>query len=213
MSKLRETKFSIPLALLAMIAFAAPSQGATTVDLSNPAFAAVSGLTSIPIGHAKFCQTRPKECTINTNIEDVVPLTQSLWQELLEVNASLNASIVPVTDKDLYGVAEFWTYPQGFGDCEDYALAKRAELIKRGWNPSTLLITVLVSPKIGGHAVLMVRTDRGDLILDNLEGLIKVWNQVWNQTPYKYIKRQSQSNAGQWVDIVDPRPQALIASL
>ncbi len=209
MPKFKDIKFSIVLALLATAGFVAPSQAATTVDLSNPAFAAVSGLTSIPIGHAKFCQTRPQECTINTNIEDVVPLTQGRWQELLEVNTSLNASIVPVTDKDLYGVAEFWTYPQGFGDCEDYALAKRAELIKRGWNPSVLLITVLVSPKIGGHAVLMVRTDRGDLILDNLEGLIK----VWNQTPYKYVKRQSQSNAGQWVGIVDPRPQALIASL
>ncbi len=209
MSKLRELKFSIGLALLVTLGFVAPSQASTTLDLSNPAFAAVSGLTSIPIGHAKFCQTRPQECTINTNIQDAVKLTPSRWRELLEVNTSLNAAIVPVSDKDLYGVAEFWTYPQGFGDCEDYALAKRQELIKRGWNPSTLLITVLVSPKIGGHAVLMVRTDRGDLILDNLEGLIK----VWNQTPYKYIKRQSQSNAGQWVDIVDPRPAALIASL
>ncbi|VAW22402.1 hypothetical protein MNBD_ALPHA12-168 [hydrothermal vent metagenome] len=209
MSKFTQFKFSAALALVALTSLAAPAAASTTLDLSNPAFAAVSGLTSIPIGHAKFCQTRPTECTVNTNIQDAVKLTQNRWQELLEVNTRLNAAIVPVTDKELYGVEEFWTYPQGFGDCEDYALAKRQELIKRGWNPSTLLITVLVSPKIGGHAVLMVRTDRGDLILDNLQGLIK----VWNQTPYKYIKRQSQSNAGQWVDIVDPRPAALIASL
>jgi len=206
MSNFKHVKFSVGLALAALIV---PAQASSSVDFSNPAFAAVSGRTSIPIGHARFCQTRPQECTFNTNVQEAVHLTKSRWRELLEVNTSFNASIVPVTDQELYGVAEFWTYPQGYGDCEEYALAKRRELIKRGWNPSTLLITVLISQKIGGHAVLMVRTDRGDLILDNLEGLIK----VWNQTPYQFIKRQSQSNAGQWVSIVDPRPQALIASL
>jgi len=209
MSNFKHAGISLALALLALGAFIAPAGAFTSVDLSNPAFAAVSGRTSIPIGHAKFCETRPKECTINTNVKEFVHLTKSRWRELLEVNASFNASIVPVTDQKLYGVAEFWTYPQGFGDCEEYVLAKRRELIRRGWNPSVLLITVLISPRIGGHAVLMVRTDRGDLILDNLQGLIK----VWNKTPYEYIKRQSQFNAGQWVSIVDPRPRALIASL
>ncbi len=209
MSKLKQTIISFAVGLLAVAAFAAPVQGSSSVDLSHPAFAAVSGLTSIPIGHAEFCQTRPEECTINTNVQDVTHLTENLWRELLEVNASYNASIVPVTDLELYGTAEFWTYPQGFGDCEEYVLAKRRELIERGWNPSTLLITVLIDPKAGGHAVLMARTDRGDFILDNQEGLIK----LWNQTPYQFIKRQSQFNAGQWVSIVETRPMELIASL
>jgi predicted transglutaminase-like cysteine proteinase len=52
-----------------------------------------------------------------------------------------------------------------------------------------------------GHAVLMVRTDRGDLILDNQVGAVK----LWNETNYQFIKRQSQHNAGEWVLIDDSR--------
>jgi predicted transglutaminase-like cysteine proteinase len=209
MQKTKKLRFILGLALLALATSITPSQATGNVDLTNPAFAAASGRTSIPIGHAEFCQTRPEECTYNSNVIDYTVLTEGLWRELLEVNASYNASIVPVTDKEFYGVEEFWTYPRGYGDCEEYVLAKRRELIQRGWNPSTLLITVLVSPKFGGHAILMARTDRGDFVLDNMEGLVK----VWNQTPYQFIKRQSQSNAGQWVDLVDTRPLSVLASL
>ena len=47
----------------------------------------------------------------------------------------------------------------------------------------------------------MVRTDRGDLVLDNQDGYVR----LWNETPYQYIKRQSQANAGEWVQIEDSR--------
>ena len=53
-----------------------------------------------------------------------------------------------------------------------------------------------------GHAVLTVRTDRGDFILDNL--VSKVLD--WRDTRYRYLKRQSTANAGKWVDIIDDRP-------
>ena len=59
-----------------------------------------------------------------------------------------------------------------------------------------------------GHAVLLVRTDRGDLVLDNQVGTID----LWNQTPYKFIKRQSQANAGQWVDMIDGRDIQIITA-
>ena len=62
-------------------------------------------------------------------------------------------------------------------------------------------MAVVASANGEGHAVLMVRTDRGDLVLDNQDGTV----QLWNDTPYQYIKRQSQANAGQWVDIIDNR--------
>jgi predicted transglutaminase-like cysteine proteinase len=113
----------------------------------------------------------------------------------------VNATVVPVTDEDLYHVSEFWTYPNGYGDCEDIALEKRRELIEAGWPVSTLLMAVVRQRNGEGHAVLMVRTDRGDLVLDNQVGSID----LWSQTPYKFIKRQSQANAGQWVDMVDER--------
>ena len=209
MTLTKKIKISLGFALLALAAFIAPAQASSNVDLSNPAFARVTGSTSIPIGHAQFCQTHASECTFNSTVVETMTLNQDVWNELLAVNAEFNATVTPVTDEQLYQTVEFWTYPNGAGDCEDFVLAKRRALIQKGWAPSTLLIAVVRQVNGDGHAVLMARTDRGDLILDNLNGLVK----LWNQTPYQYVKRQSQSHAGQWVDIADTRPMATLASL
>ena len=194
--------FATEVAAIAMMAlFSVFPAAAATVDMSNPAFAQTLGKTSIPIGHSEFCKAHRGECGKNRNVVDVEELTDARWETLVAVNVEMNRDIVPVTDEDLYRVEELWTYPDGFGDCEDYALAKRRALIESGWDASTLLIAVVRQKSGDGHAVLMVRTDRGDLVLDNQDGSIR----VWNETPYQYLKRQSQTNAGEWVDIRDDR--------
>jgi predicted transglutaminase-like cysteine proteinase len=175
---------------------------AASLDFADPAFTQVGGATSIPIGASDFCRKHRSDCSPSATPEAVVGLTKGLWKQLLAVNSGVNASIIQVTDEEQYRVAEYWTYPDGFGDCEDIALEKRRELIADGWNPSTLLMTVVRQQNGEGHAVLTVRTDRGDLILDNQEGEIR----VWSETPYQYLKRQSQLNPAQWVSLVDPRP-------
>lgn len=204
------TKFCRRMAGPVLIAAAlcgAPASGAQLVDYANQAFAPVTGATSIPVGHADFCRRYPRECTVNASVVASVPLTPALWQQLLEVNTRLNVSIVPETDQQLYHVAEFWTYPHGYGDCEDIALAKRRELIADGWPASTLLMTVARQDNGEGHAVLMVRTDRGDLILDNQDSEIR----DWKDSPYHFLKRQSQTDAGEWIGIADTRPAVTMA--
>ena len=186
-------------AFMALAAIISPTQA---LDTTNVAFVqTVGGTTSIPVGHAEFCNSRPDECRAYAHPVELVSLTEGLWQQLLSVNAGVNQHVAPVTDQDLYQVAEFWTYPNGYGDCEDYALAKRRELVNAGWPASTLLMAVVKQANGEGHAVLMVRTDRGDLVLDNQVGSVD----LWSQTPYKFIKRQSQADAGQWVDMIDTR--------
>jgi predicted transglutaminase-like cysteine proteinase len=201
-------KKTLAAALLAVISTAATPALASQADTSNPAFAPVGAQTSIPVGHAEFCRSHRADCSPNANVVPMVELSQGLWQQLLSVNAKLNAAIVPETDEDLYHVAEFWTYPHGFGDCEDIALAKRQKLIAAGWPASTLLMAVVREEDGEGHAVLMVRTDRGDLVLDNQDGAVR----VWNDTPYRYIKRQSQADQGEWVDILDQRATIIAAA-
>ncbi|MBU1305522.1 MAG: transglutaminase-like cysteine peptidase [Alphaproteobacteria bacterium] len=190
---------------VAAIALAALFSGtpafAASVDLTNPAFAQTAGPTSIPIGHSEFCKIHRSECGAFKRVVEVEELTESNWRKLVAVNDRMNREIVPVSDLDLYQVDEYWTYPQGYGDCEDITLAKRRELIAEGFDPSTLLISVVRQPNGEGHAVLMVRTDRGDLVLDNQDGMVR----LWTETPYQFLKRQSQANAGQWVDIIDNR--------
>ncbi len=193
-----------------MLLCAAPAEAAGTaqpVDFTNVAFAPVDGATSIPIGHADFCRRNPSECRVNASVVDDVQLTPQSWQQLLSVNTTFNTTIVPETDQQLYGVAEYWTYPHGFGDCEDIALAKRRALIQAGWPVSDLLMTVAREADGEGHAVLMVRTDRGDLILDNQDSAVR----DWKDSPYHFLKRQSQSDAGAWVAITDGRPTVVVA--
>jgi predicted transglutaminase-like cysteine proteinase len=187
-------------ALIALGILAAPAAASQT-DLNNPAFAPVTGPTSVPVGAAEFCKRERGECGPFARMVEVETLTQDNWSQLVAINAGVNAAIIPETDEDLYHVAEYWTFPDGRGDCEDIALEKRRQLIAAGWDPSTLLMTVVRERDGNGHAVLMVRTDRGDLVLDNQNANIL----LWNATAYQFVKRQSQADSAKWVGIDDRR--------
>ncbi len=171
-------------------------------------FMPVIGPASAPAGHIDFCQNYPQQCRYGTNTPLVGRLTKERWQELQDVNALINTQVRPVTDEQLFGVREYWTYPQGAGDCEEYVLEKQRNLIALGWPPSSLLITVVKDLNNSGHAVLSVRTDQGDLILDNQTSSIL----PWYSTPYRYVKRQSARHAAAWSAISDKRV-ATVASI
>ncbi len=188
-------------AIIALAFMAGPALASSSVDLGNPAFAPISAQTSVPIGAAEFCKTHRADCLPNTNIVEVEPLTEANWRQLIAINDAVNANVIPVTDQELYRVTEFWTYPDGRGDCEDFALEKRRALIASGWNPSALMMAVVRQQNGEGHAVLMVRTDRGDLVLDNQDGRVL----VWKDTSYEFVKRQSQFDPRKWVGINDTR--------
>jgi predicted transglutaminase-like cysteine proteinase len=105
-----------------------------------------------------------------------------------------------MSDFDIYGRDEVWAYPdRGVGDCEDYVLEKRRRLNQFGISLADLLITVVRKPDGEGHAVLTVRTSKGDYILDNLTDKVR----PWNQTGYRFLKRQAADNTGRWVSIRD----------
>ena len=177
--------------------------------LINLAFAPTTGPTSIPIGHMDFCRQSAAECRGTGSAGSIAVLTEGRWRQLVDVNNHFNTTIIPMTDEDQWGVAELWSYPDtGYGDCEDFALAKRRELIRLGWNPATLLMSVVREVGGAGHAVLMVRTDRGDFILDNQTSMIK----VWNETDYQFVKRQSQTDPSSWVSIEDGRHVTIVSS-
>lgn len=157
----------------------------------------MGGLTSQPIGHFEFCKNNPSECSISLRDNGPEKMTGALWLELGEINLAVNQAVKPMNDVDIYGKDEVWAYPNGVGDCEDYVLEKRRELAAKGVSLSNLLITVVRKSDGEGHAVLTVRTDKGDFILDNLSDNVK----VWSETDYHYLKRQSSVNTGRWVSI------------
>lgn len=172
------------------------------------AYVSVGENTRAPIGWKQFCQDHPEDCTGGSVPALDVQLTKAAFKEMERVNRYVNDHVKPMTDLDHYGVVEKWAYPDdGYGDCEDYVLLKRKMLMQAGWPQSALLITVVRDKKGDGHAVLTVRTDKGEYILDNQEDQIL----TWSETGYRFVKRQAQTDVNVWVSLGDNRPTNYVA--
>lgn len=175
--------------------------GLANPAFAKPAFMKTGGRTTQPIGHYELCQRDPNECRQRTKSKRPVKLTRKVWAAMVNVNNTVNVMVAPKTDMEMWGREEIWSYPVRQGDCEDYVLEKRLRLMQAGVPAGSLLITVVRQPNGDGHAVLTVRTDRGDFILDNMEQKIL----HWTETEYRFLKRQSSRNSGTWVSINDGR--------
>lgn len=155
-----------------------------------------------PIGWAQFCDTYKGVCNTKPLPPLDVVLDNKAWNGLKQVNDWVNHTIKPETDMDHYGMIQWWRYPDdGAGACHSFALLKRRMLIEDGWPRQALLITIVHESDGEGHAVLTVKTDRGEFILDNLTDNIL----LWSKTPYRYYKRQSQDDPNTWVWLDDTR--------
>jgi predicted transglutaminase-like cysteine proteinase len=182
-------------ALFAGTALADPARTSRKADPSP--FMRVFGATPPPFGFVQMCERQPAECAGHSGSEPRFVAGPLRLTELDEVNRAVNAAIQPATDQELYGVAEYWTLPTDKGDCEDYALLKRQLLIRRGWPPSALLLTVVRDERGDGHAVLTARTAQGDFILDNKLTDVR----LWHQTGYRYVMRQSFVEPRLWMSL------------
>ena len=174
----------------------------------------IHGLTNAPPGYVGYCRREAGECRqgsiarTSAAQQERLALTSERWIMLNAVNSYINDAITPKTDRELYGVEEHWTLPRSAGDCEDYVLLKRRELIKRGWPESALLITVVLDEHGDGHAVLTVRTAQGDFVLDNKHSRVL----LWRDTPYTFIKRQSYRSPRLWVALTPLLKRGTVAA-
>ena len=158
-----------------------------------------SGDSRPPIGWVEFCAKRAyaAECAVDTTEALKVELTPKLWRTVTSTNVRVNAEIQPITDMDHWGILERWDMAEdGKGDCEEYVNIKRKRLVEAGIPRRALRIVVVIDEENAGHAVLMLRTDKGDFILDNKRNAVL----PWHQTGYVYIKRESQDRIG-WVPL------------
>ncbi len=196
-------------ALFAATLIGAPSVSPAIAASEQLLFISVGEYARPPIGWVEFCTEHPKECAGTATAPRDVVLTAKAWKDLVRINKWVNDTIRPVTDLEHWGVVEKWSYPDdGYGDCEDYVLLKRRTLIQAGWPREALLITVVRDKKGEGHAVLTVKTDKGEFVLDNQNPEIM----SWLETGYRFVKRQSQSNPNIWVSLGDLRPATSTAA-
>jgi predicted transglutaminase-like cysteine proteinase len=130
----------------------------------------------IPTGFLLMCADHPSEC--RGGGASRVQYTAELLKTLRQVNAEVNAYMKPVRNEH----GDVWTANATVGDCEEYVLAKRRQLIKQGV-PASALSIVYALRHGGGHAILAVHTDKADFVLDNMtQSIVRL-----NQTGYHVI--------------------------
>ena len=123
-------------------------------------------------------------------------LAPKRWSDLLEVNAKVNRNIRP--ERNVLGlVGEKWLLAPKSGDCNDYAVTKRHELLARGWPSRTLLVAEVVTHWGEHHLVLVVRTAEGDFVPDSLNPNIR----TWSKAAYQRVRIQSTRNPRWWAKV------------
>jgi predicted transglutaminase-like cysteine proteinase len=173
-------------------------QSPTQAQSVQSTFISVGERTLVPYGWLEFCSRYVGECSADSRSETEIRLSPTAYRRIAQINRAVNAEIKAVSDADQWGVVDRWDYPaSGKGDCEDYVLLKRRLLIDEGFSPRALLVTVVRDERGDGHAVLTVKTNQGEFILDNLRDGVK----PWTASPYKFVKRQSQTDPNLWVDL------------
>ncbi len=164
-----------------------PQQGIQFIRFDVPTLA--------PMAFTQFCLKYPADCKPQ-RVGDRIELDITHWSQLDDVNRAVNASIHPLRNNE--GLAgEKWLLAPASGDCNDYAVTKRHQLIAKGWPARTVLLSEVVTTSGEHHLVTVVRTSGGDLVLDNLTDQIV----PWSRTPYRWVRIQTPKNPNYWASI------------
>lgn len=195
---------AISLSSIALLLLLAPAQGRSLMDTSVVMPITEASPTLSPFQHVRFCLRYPADCKSDPTETTTVELTAETLEKMQRVNRDVNLSIMPVAKSD--PVADGgWTISPVSGDCNDYAVTKRHELLQSGIPAKAARLAVVKTPSGIGHLVLVVATNKGNLVLDNLSETIV----PWQLTRYQWVKIQSSSDARYWLEI---KPRGLVVS-
>jgi predicted transglutaminase-like cysteine proteinase len=214
----RGKKRRSPRALIAALVTSLGLAAALTVGAASPAYAANAPGTFImstksvaaPRGFTGVCEKYAWACLSRSKHSKTHSADQKL-DLARKVNTTINRRVREISDVRQYRVAELWALPtRRGGDCEDFALLKKKTLITHGIPAERLLIATVLDRKKRPHAVLVMRTEKGDFILDNQTNRIV----PWNKTGYSFLRMQRPDAPSQWMAIMsggifDKRPTRL----
>lgn len=184
------------LAIAAAISAAPP---ALAIDARRPdagAMVPIRDAAAAPAGAGHLCAQYDWACASTGRR---MAIDASAIEVARAINSRANRTVRSISDMQQYRVAERWALPTARGgDCEDYAIYKKLELIKAGFPPEQLLIATVLDRKRQSHAVLVLRTGTQDLVLDNLTSRIV----PWNKTGYTFLRMQDPRQPTRWVSVL-----------
>jgi len=151
-----------------------------------------------PVAFVQFCMRYPDDCKESPSGLDHAPvqLTKERWAELTKINRDVNHAIRPQANPD-GAMGERWLIAPRYGDCNDYAVTKRHELLARGWPAHSLLLTEVAVAVGEHHLVVVVRTNEDDFVLDNLSTNVRPVSQI----TYQWVRAQRADNPKFWATI------------
>jgi predicted transglutaminase-like cysteine proteinase len=155
-----------------------------------------------PMAFTMYCLRYPAQCKPRGMLfrGGLVHLTEARRSELMQVNLAVNGRIRPQRNEG--GVAtEEWLINPETGDCNDYAVTKRHDLIAKGWPPRALLLSEVKLASGEHHLILVVRTQEGDVVLDNMTDSLR----AWNRTPYRWVRMQTPADPSMWSTVAQGR--------
>lgn len=182
----------VALTLFATIAF---MTFANASGQNGPSFLPTTVSVVAPSGAMNICWTYEWACAESAQSGELTSQNLTLVHQ---INKNVNSRVREVADSSQYNQAEFWSLPTARGgDCEDFALLKKRELIRYGIDPKRLLLATVLDRKRNAHAVLVLRSDRGDYVLDNLTNDIL----DWRTTRYTFLRMQNPNAPRSWVGV------------
>ncbi|MFK7880382.1 transglutaminase-like cysteine peptidase [Roseobacter sp.] len=152
--------------------------------------------TRAPAGFQGLCARYNWVCASSSNsgLSDATTMTKAK-----QVNLTVNRRVREIGDQAQYGKVEHWALPtKRGGDCEDLVLLKKKMLLAQGIPSQSLLIATVLDRELNSHAVLIVRTQSGDQVLDNLTDRIV----GWKKTGYTFLKMQNPSSLRNWDAVI-----------
>jgi predicted transglutaminase-like cysteine proteinase len=158
-----------------------------------------------PMGHSRFCLRYPEDCKVH-GIDfrrRNIAVTPRRWNELNQLNRDVNRAILAKVTPES-GATEEWAISPRAGDCKNYAITKRHELLARGWPSRSLLLSEVVLPSGEHHLLLVVRLRDADLVLDNLSDDIRLAATTYEQ--YRWVRIQSPQNPRFWMRVQKSDP-------
>ncbi|PLL11161.1 hypothetical protein C0V75_17940 [Tabrizicola sp. TH137] len=176
-----------------LLSFTGPALAIEAVG--KDAFLPVQQAAPAPPGAAGLCRDYDWACARGP----LTPAGADVLKIAAQVNSAANAAIRPISDQRQFAVVEHWSLPTARGgDCEDYALYKKRALVAQGIAPNRLLIAVVLDRKRQPHAVLVLRSDLGDFVLDNMTRRVL----PWQKTGYAFLRMQDPKNPARWVSVL-----------